>query len=62
VRAAPDKGAANLALVVLLADVFGRPKTAVSLVAGATARLKQVRIAGDIKALEAAIARWPRRG
>jgi len=51
VRAAPEKGAANDALVALLAKVFARPKTAVGLVAGATARLKQVRIVGDPEAL-----------
>jgi uncharacterized protein (TIGR00251 family) len=47
VRAAPDKGVANDALVKLLAEAFGRPKSAVGILAGATARLKQVRVAGN---------------
>ncbi len=47
VRAVPDGGAANAALALLLAKVFHRPRSAVAIVAGATQRLKQVRIEGD---------------
>jgi uncharacterized protein (TIGR00251 family) len=47
VRAVPDKGAANQALVALLAKSFDVPKSAVTLIAGQTARLKQVRIDGN---------------
>jgi uncharacterized protein (TIGR00251 family) len=47
VRAVPDKGAANRALVALLAKSLDVPKSAATLVAGHTARLKQVRIDGD---------------
>jgi uncharacterized protein (TIGR00251 family) len=61
VRAAPDKGAANAALVTLLAKALGRPKTAVSLVSGTTARLKRVRITGDPLALGRTVDGWPRR-
>ncbi|MEX0954541.1 MAG: DUF167 family protein [Rhizobiaceae bacterium] len=47
VRAAPEKGAANAALEVLLAKSMGMPKSAVSVTAGHTARVKTVRLAGD---------------
>jgi uncharacterized protein (TIGR00251 family) len=47
VRAVPEDGAANAALVRLLAKTLKRPKSAVELVSGATQRLKQIRIAGN---------------
>jgi uncharacterized protein YggU (UPF0235/DUF167 family) len=47
VRAAPEKGAANAALEKLLARALGVPGSTVSVVAGGTARLKTVRVAGD---------------
>jgi uncharacterized protein YggU (UPF0235/DUF167 family) len=47
VRAVPENGAANQALERLLAKALGVPGSAVSVVAGGTARLKTVRIAGD---------------
>jgi uncharacterized protein (TIGR00251 family) len=47
VRAVPENGKANTALVGLLADTFGVAKSAISIVSGATARLKRVEIAGD---------------
>lgn len=47
VRAVPDRGAANQALIALLAKALDVPKSAVAIVAGHTARLKQVRIDGD---------------
>lgn len=56
VRAAPEKGAANAALLALLAAAAGVPRAAVTLHSGATARLKQVRIAGDPAAIVAALA------
>ena len=59
VRAVPEDGAANAALVALLAKTFNRPKSAVAVVAGATARLKQVRISGEPKALAAVVQSWP---
>jgi len=55
VRAAPHEGAANAALVRLIAKAAGVPATRVALVAGATARLKRVRIEGDPRALAAAL-------
>ena len=48
VRAAPDKGAANAAVEMVLAKAVGVPRSAVSLIAGHTARLKSLRIDGDV--------------
>jgi len=59
VRAVPDKGAANRALTDLLARTLRVPKSAVTVIAGATARLKQVRVAGEPGVLGAAIEAWP---
>ena len=56
VRALPAQGAANTALEALLAKAFGVPKRAVTVTAGATSRLKTVRISGDAARLEAAAA------
>jgi len=53
VRAVPEKGAANTALEKLLARTLGVPATAVSVVAGGTARLKCVCVQGDPAALAA---------
>ncbi|MFS2108504.1 DUF167 family protein [Sphingomonas sp. Sphisp140] len=50
--APPVEGAANAALVPLVAAAFGVPKRAVSLIAGDTARLKRLRVTGDPTALE----------
>jgi uncharacterized protein YggU (UPF0235/DUF167 family) len=47
VRAAPEKGAANSALEALIAKHLGVPRSAVSVMIGATSRLKTVRIAGS---------------
>jgi uncharacterized protein YggU (UPF0235/DUF167 family) len=47
VRAAPEKGAANAALEKLIAKLCGVPKSAVTVVAGATGRLKTVHVAGE---------------
>ena len=45
--AAPVDGAANAGLVALVAKTFGVPKRAVTIVAGETARLKRLHIAGE---------------
>lgn len=55
VSAPPVDGAANAALVRLVADHFGVPKSSVRIVAGETARLKTLLVAGDPAALAAAI-------
>lgn len=44
VRAVPEDGAANKAVCVLLAKAFGLSKSDVSLHAGETSRVKQVRL------------------
>ncbi|WP_269715485.1 DUF167 family protein [Caulobacter sp. NIBR2454] len=46
VSAPPADGEANAALVILLAKTLGVPKSAITIVAGQTARLKQVEIEG----------------
>ena len=47
VRAAPEDGKANLALLRLLADQLDHPIRALSLTSGATARAKVIRIEGE---------------
>jgi len=49
--APPVEGAANAALVPLIAKVFGVPRRAVTLIAGDTARLKRLAVVGDPDAL-----------
>lgn len=46
VAAVPDKGKANAAVIALLAKALHLPRSAITLVAGDTARLKTVRIDG----------------
>lgn len=53
VRAIPEDGAANAALAELVAKAAGVPKRDAAVVAGMTARLKTVRVAGDPETLEA---------
>ncbi|ESZ74451.1 DUF167 family protein [Mesorhizobium sp. L103C105A0] len=57
VRAVPENGAANQALQRLVAKALGVPASAVSVVAGGTARLKTVRVVGEpstlVKSIEA---------
>jgi uncharacterized protein YggU (UPF0235/DUF167 family) len=48
VRAAPDKGAANAAAEAVLAKALGVPRSAVTLISGHTARLKSLRVDGDV--------------
>jgi uncharacterized protein (TIGR00251 family) len=51
VRAAPEGGAANSALVTLMAEVLAVPRRDVALVAGATSRVKTLHVTGDPVAL-----------
>jgi len=55
VKAVPDKGKANAAVIAMLAKALGVPKSAVTLVSGDTARLKTVEIEGEPAALAALI-------
>lgn len=57
VRAVPEDGKANAALIELIAKALRVPRSAVTLVAGQTSRLKTVAIVGDAAALSAALAR-----
>ena len=47
VKAVPDKGKANQAVMALVADALGIAKGKVSLIAGETARLKTLSVEGD---------------
>jgi uncharacterized protein YggU (UPF0235/DUF167 family) len=51
VRAVPEDGKANAALIALLAKTLAVPKSAIRLASGATARLKRIEITGDSAAL-----------
>ena len=51
VRAAPFEGQANAALCRLLADALNVAPRQVAVVAGATARVKRIEIAGEAKSL-----------
>jgi len=57
VAAAPADGAANEAVLRLVAEAAGIPRRAARLIAGATSRYKLVALAGADRAL--VIARWP---
>ena len=46
VRAVPEDGKANAALIELLAEILSVPKSAVRIAAGRSARLKRIEIAG----------------
>ena len=53
VRAAPESGKANLALVDLIAKTLGLSRSSVVIASGEKARLKTVAITGDTSALAA---------
>ena len=53
VRAAASEGAANAALIALIAKALGVAQRDVQVVAGTTARVKRVRVAGTGAALAA---------
>ena len=55
VRAAPVDGAANEALLAVLADAFGVRRAAVAIESGLSGRRKGVRVAGDPASLAAAL-------
>jgi uncharacterized protein (TIGR00251 family) len=55
VRAVPEDGRANASLIRLLAEACGVAASKVTLIAGASSRLKTVRIEGDPSKLVAAL-------
>lgn len=61
VRAVPEDGRANAALVELVAAEIGVPKSTLAVVAGHTHRLKKLRISGDAASLESRLAAWLKR-
>ncbi len=61
--AAPVDGAANAELVETLADAFGVPRRAVTILSGQRSRRKRVQIAGvDVADVESVVALHPSRG
>ncbi|TAL31692.1 MAG: DUF167 domain-containing protein [Alphaproteobacteria bacterium] len=58
VRSPPEDGKANKELLALLAQEWGLPKSAFSLLSGDTNRQKVVLVAGDGQALFAQLAAW----
>ncbi|MCC2108571.1 MAG: DUF167 domain-containing protein [Hyphomicrobiales bacterium] len=62
VRAVPEDGKANAALVELLAKALRVPRSAVSVATGQTSRVKTLEISGDPDALAEALARAADRG
>lgn len=57
VRAAPEDGKANAALVEMIAKALRIPRSTVTVAAGHTSRVKILALAGDPAALEAALMR-----
>ena len=57
VRAVPEDGKANRSLEQLLAKALGVPKSTVTIVAGHTARVKTLLVAGNPETLGAALDR-----
>lgn len=59
VAAAPAEGAANAAVVALLAKALQLPRSALTLVSGDTARLKRIEVAAETAALARAFGAPP---
>jgi uncharacterized protein YggU (UPF0235/DUF167 family) len=55
VTAPPTEGQANAALIRLVAKAAGVPKSAITITAGGTSRIKALDIEGDAAAIEAAL-------
>ena len=62
VRAVPEDGKANAALVELIAKALRVPRSAVTVAAGQTSRVKTLEIAGDAADLATALALAADRG
>jgi uncharacterized protein (TIGR00251 family) len=52
VRTQPEKGKANEAVIALLAESFGLPRSALSVMSGGTSRLKTIRIDAPPRKIE----------
>jgi uncharacterized protein YggU (UPF0235/DUF167 family) len=57
VCAAPSEGAANAALIRLMAEALDTPARNISVASGTTARVKQVKVLGNGSALAASLER-----
>jgi uncharacterized protein YggU (UPF0235/DUF167 family) len=55
VKAVPDKGKANAAVIALLARALGLPKSHFAFIAGETSRMKTVAVTGDTDDLTARV-------
>lgn len=62
VRAAPHEGAANDALIRLLAKTLGVPPRSVAITGGAASRIKRVSVVGNAAALGAALEKFANAG
>ncbi|HJQ57021.1 MAG TPA: DUF167 family protein [Vineibacter sp.] len=58
VRAAPDGGKANAAVIALLARTWHLPAASFAIISGATTRRKLLSLSGDPVALAATIEAW----
>lgn len=58
VRAKPENGKANVALIEFVAQEWGVPKSSISLVTGITSRQKTLLVEGDGDALLETIGAW----
>jgi hypothetical protein len=58
VRAVPDKGKANRAVIALLAEAWDLPLGTLSIVTGETARDKMLHVAGPPDRLRSALTNW----
>ncbi len=58
VSAPPGGGKANTAVIKLLAKFFATAKSNIAVASGASARLKQINIAGDGASLAAVLEAW----
>ncbi|WP_343035920.1 DUF167 family protein [Hongsoonwoonella zoysiae] len=55
VRAVPDKGAANKAVLTVVAKVLGLSRSSVTLESGSTSRIKTLRVDGDAQRIAASL-------
>ena len=58
VRAVPEKGKANVALIQLMAKALNIPASRISLEAGDTSRQKRLRVVCDAQTIEPLLKEW----